>query len=141
GGMPQGQRRFVLSLRATGEGHVSSITFRSGTVDINNQIKVDQPTRFVTTPHVVPNPQYDKPLFMRKLIELGLSNGFTEQVFMMLDEQFSIAQLEDAVRRVLRQFRAKQAEWEPISKGVIALAKSNYESTYEPDQSISERCI
>ena len=60
---------------------------------------------------------------------------------MMLDERFSIAQLEDAVRRVLRQFRAKQAEWEPISKGVIALAKSNYESTYEPEQSLSERCI
>ncbi len=110
----------MLSLRATGEGHVSSITFRSGTVDANNSIQVDNPTRFVTTPRVVPNQQYDRPLFIRKLIELGLSNGFTEQVFMMLDEQFSIVQLEDAVRRVLRQFRAKQAEWEPISKGVIA---------------------
>ena len=60
---------------------------------------------------------------------------------MMLDERFNISQLEDAVRRVLRQFRAKQAEWEPVSKGVIALAKSNYESIYEPDQSLSERCI
>ena len=60
---------------------------------------------------------------------------------MMLDERFNISQLEDAVRRVLRQFRAKQAEWEPISKGVIALAKSNYESIYEPEQSLSERCI
>ena len=140
-GLPAGSRRFVLSLRATGEGHISSITFRSGTVDANNRIQVDNPTRFVTTPRVVPNQQYDKPLFIRKLIELGLSNGFTEQVFMMLDEQFSIAHLEDVVRRVLRQFRAKQAEWEPISKGVIALAKSNYEANYEPEQSLSERCI
>jgi predicted GH43/DUF377 family glycosyl hydrolase len=140
-GLPAGTQRFVLSLRATGEGHVSSITFRSGTVDKNNAITVDNPTRFVTAPQIVLNPQYDKPLFLRKLIELGLSNGFTEQVFVMLDEQFSIAQLEDAVRRVLRQFRAKHAEWEPISKGVMALAKSNYESTYEPDQSLSERCI
>src|SRR6185295_11090594 len=139
--LPAGSRRFVLSLRATGEGHISSITFRSGTVDINNNIQVDSPTRFVTTPRVFPNPQYDKPLFLRKLVELGLSNGFTEQVFMILDDQFTITQLEDAVRRVLRQFRAKQAEWEPISRGVIALAKSNYESMYEPDQSISERCI
>lgn len=140
-GLPKGSRRFVLSLRATGEGHVSSITFRSGAVDAKNAITVDAPTRFVTTPHVVPNPQYDKPLFQRKLVELGLSNGFTEQVFLMLDEQFSITELEEAVRRVLRQFRAKQAEWDPVSKGVLALAKSNYESFYEPQQSLSERCI
>lgn len=140
-GLPTGSHRFVLSLRATGEGHISSITFRSGTVDVNNRIQIDNPTRFVTTPRVVPNQQFERPLFIRKLIELGLSNGFTEQVFMLLAEQFSIAQLEDAVRRVLRQFRAKQAEWEPISKGVIALAKSNYESNYEPQQSLSERCI
>ena len=53
-GMPTGTRRFVLSLRATGEGHISSITFRSGTVDAQNRIKVDEPTRFVTTPHVTP---------------------------------------------------------------------------------------
>src|SRR3984957_12356223 len=49
-GVPAGSRRFVLSLRATGEGHVSSITFRSGTVDANNSIQVDNPTRFVMTP-------------------------------------------------------------------------------------------
>jgi predicted GH43/DUF377 family glycosyl hydrolase len=139
--LPKGSRRFVLSLRATGEGHVSSITFRSGTVDANNQISIDAPTRFVTAPHVVPNAQYDKPLFQRKLLELGLSNGFTEQVFVMLDDQFSMAQLDEAVRRVLRQFRPKLAEWEPMARGVMALAKSNYESYYEPQQSLSERCI
>ena len=33
-----GSQRFVLSLRATGEGHISSITFRSGTVDSNGNI-------------------------------------------------------------------------------------------------------
>ena len=32
-GLPDGSRRFVLSLRATGEGHLSSITFRSGVID------------------------------------------------------------------------------------------------------------
>ena len=50
-GLSKGKRRFILSLRATGEGHISSITFRSGTVDADNRITIDQPTRFVTTPH------------------------------------------------------------------------------------------
>ena len=75
------------------------------------------------------------------MIELGLSNGFTEQVFALLGDQFSITQLQAALTQVLRQFRAKQAEWELIATGVMALARSNYESTYEASQSLSERCI
>jgi predicted GH43/DUF377 family glycosyl hydrolase len=140
-GLPEGSRRFVLSLRATGEGHISSITFRSGTVDAKNSIQVDTPTRLVTAPHVEPNAQYDKGLFQRKLVELGFSNGFTEQLFVLLDDQFSITQLDEAVRRVLRHFRAKQTDWEPIARAVMALAKSNYELSYEPTRNLSACCI
>ncbi len=41
-GLPEGSRRFLLSLRATGEGHISSITFRSGTVDADCRIRMDE---------------------------------------------------------------------------------------------------
>ncbi len=53
-GLEPGSRRFLLSLRATGEGHISSITFRSGTVDADCRIRMDEPTRFVTAPEQVP---------------------------------------------------------------------------------------
>ena len=72
-GLPDGSRRFILSLRATGEGHISSITFRSGVIDAENRIRMDEPTRFVTAPDLVPNALYDKPLFHRKLTELGIN--------------------------------------------------------------------
>ena len=49
-GLPEGSRRFILSLRATGEGHISSITFRSGVIDAESRIRIDEPTRFVTAP-------------------------------------------------------------------------------------------
>src|SRR5438477_3861492 len=61
-GLPDGSRRFVVSLRATGEGHISSITFRSGVIDAGNQIRIDEPSRFVTAPEVVPNLHYEKVL-------------------------------------------------------------------------------
>src|SRR5262245_2921869 len=48
--LSDGSRRFVLSLRATGEGHISSITFRSGVIDAENRIRMDEPTRFVAAP-------------------------------------------------------------------------------------------
>ena len=53
-GLPDGTLRFVLSLRATGEGHISSITFRTGTVTTTGQVTVDAPTRFVTSPDHIP---------------------------------------------------------------------------------------
>jgi hypothetical protein len=34
-GLASGSLRFILSLRATGEGHISSVTFRTGLVDAN----------------------------------------------------------------------------------------------------------
>src|SRR5438270_7549301 len=72
-GLPAGSRRFILSLRATGEGHISSITFRSGVIDAENRIHMDEPTRFVAAPELVPNALYEKPLFYRKLVELGIN--------------------------------------------------------------------
>ena len=73
-----GSRRFVLSLRAVGEGHISSVTFRSGVIDGDNQLSIDEPTKFVTTPEFVPDALYEKDLFLRKLVELELGNPFTE---------------------------------------------------------------
>jgi predicted GH43/DUF377 family glycosyl hydrolase len=140
-GLPAGSKRFILSLRATGEGHISSITFRSGIVDSCCRITVDAPTRYVTTPHIVPNSRYDKQLFVRKLVELGLANGLTEEIMASLDDGFSMAQLEESLRRALWQFRASHPQWEEVAKGVLALAKSNYEAFYDPHQAISERCI
>lgn len=49
-GLPEGARRFVMSLRATGEGHISSIEFRTGFVDKNAHIHMDEPSRFLARP-------------------------------------------------------------------------------------------
>lgn len=52
-GVPEGASRFILSLRATGEGHISSITFRSGIVAADGSVSVDPPGRLASIPHVV----------------------------------------------------------------------------------------
>jgi len=44
-GVPGGARRFILSLRAVGEGHVSSLTFRSGFVAADGSVTVDPTAR------------------------------------------------------------------------------------------------
>jgi predicted GH43/DUF377 family glycosyl hydrolase len=139
--LPDGSRRFVLSLRATGEGHISSITFRSGVVGADNKIKVHDPNRFVTTPDVVPDAQYEKALFRRKLVELGLCNTFTEHVLSLLKSNFTLEQLSASLQLAQRENRAQQQEFALTAKGIFALAKSNYEINYLPEHGLSERLI
>jgi putative redox protein len=65
--LPSGALRFILSLRATGEGHISSITFRTGIIHPDRRIEVLRPTGFLAEPRQIPNPLYEKALFARKL--------------------------------------------------------------------------
>ncbi|MDX1777463.1 MAG: hypothetical protein R3339_01140, partial [Thermodesulfobacteriota bacterium] len=69
--------RFIMSLRATGEGHVSSIVFRSGILDKHNTFSFDPVSDYVETPDVHLNPVYDRYLFQLKLNEMEACNEVT----------------------------------------------------------------
>ncbi len=136
-----GARRFVLSLRAVGEGHISSVTFRSGVIDGDNRLSIDEPTKFVTTPVFVPDALYEKDLFLRKLFELELGNPFTEYVLSSLENEFTLIQLEDSLKSGIRENPSRRGELAAIVEQVVTLAKSNYEINYLPEHELSERLI
>jgi predicted GH43/DUF377 family glycosyl hydrolase len=52
-GAPAGGRRFILSLRAVGEGHISSLTFRSGAVAADESVSLDPAARLASIPSVL----------------------------------------------------------------------------------------
>jgi predicted GH43/DUF377 family glycosyl hydrolase len=140
-GLPEGARRFIVSLRATGEGHISSITFRSGVIDRDNRIQMEESTRFVAAAESMPNSLYEKALFHRKLIELGINGRFTDQVMNVLGDQFTLDELEQTLKLLQLHNRERPHELAPIAQGMLTLAKSNYEIGFEPEQHISERII
>ena len=92
-GLPKGALRFILSLRATGEGHISSITFRTGTVSAQHRITLTPPVPFVTEPERVPNVAYVKGLFAHKLEEAGVQNDFCRRVLDQLHDDFTLKEL------------------------------------------------
>src|SRR5436189_550025 len=62
-GAPKGGLRFILSLRAVGEGHISSLTFRAGTIAADGSLTVDPTARLASSPRVklrVPKPDGDE---------------------------------------------------------------------------------
>lgn len=139
-GLEPGSARFIMSLRATGEGHISSVTFRSGVVDAQNVISLDVDRRLVTAPHVEPDGAYDRALFRQKLLELGVQGAFSDRVLSLVGESFTMSELKAAIRATDHEFRYRPRE-ENTGPAVRALAESNYEITHEADRQISERVI
>lgn len=138
-GLGEGELRFLLSLRATGEGHISSISFRSGIVRADYSIHIDPALRFVTAPEINPNPTYRKPIFLHKLMEMGFENEWTAQVMESLEEEFSLSQLELSMKRAARGKTPLHRDIQRTMECVRWLAESNYEVHFDPSTAASER--
>jgi len=139
--LPEGSLRFVLSLRATGEGHISSIVFRTGIIDKDAKITINPPTPFVTAADSYPSSSYDKKLFERKLLELGLLNSTSQNLLSELEDPFTFDHLRALVEMARRRTRNPSAEHREAMRGILALAMANYEVCFKPEQRFSERII
>ena len=141
-GLEDGALRFILSLRATGEGHISSITFRTGIIHADQRIEVTAPAGFLTEPRQTPNPVYEKALFARKLQELGLNGEYTHRVMNTLGESFALGELRAGLQA--EQFRLPDGmsrEDQNAAQGIWMLARSNYEVQFQPEQQLSARIL
>ena len=139
-GLPKGALRFILSLRATGEGHISSITFRTGTVSAHHRITLTPPVPFVTEPERVPNVAYAKGLFAHKLEEAGVQNDFCRRVLDKLHEDFTLKELH-AVLLASGLTDTSDATAVRAARGILLLAESNYEVNFAPDSRLSQRVL
>ena len=140
-GLEPGALRYILSLRATGEGHISSITFRTGTIDAQGKVALDNPTRFVTTPDQIPPTSYKKELFWRKLEELGVIDSIAETILKNLNDHFTTDELAQEITYLRRYAHHRNIEFDRTSSRLLTLAKSNYEIIYTPEQPLTERVI
>ncbi|MCP9789596.1 glycoside hydrolase family 130 protein [Cyanobium sp. Maggiore-St4-Cus] len=140
-GIDEGSMRFLLSLRATGEGHISSIVFRTGVIDRQGGIALDQPSPFVAAADVHPNPSYDKHLFERKLVEMGLLSHLAQRLMDQLPDSFSFEKLKQLTNQVLRSDRLANTDSAQIVESVLSLARANYELSFDPGDDCSERAI
>ena len=140
-GVPEGGLRFIMSLRATGEGHISSIEFRTGMIASNGGITWDPVSRFVTVPEIVPNPSYMKIPFIVKLHEMGFDNAHTTTVMEPLGKDFTRDDLNRSMLHVRRETRPVTQDLNSTLRSIQWLADSNYEMNFSPKLAMSERII
>jgi predicted GH43/DUF377 family glycosyl hydrolase len=134
-----GQTRVIFSFRATGEGHISSIVFRSAVVDRDNSIFMEPVSPFLGTPEIVLNATYDRELFKAKLEELGQLSEAAKAVCRDLPDAFTPDDLGRAIEKA--RGALPPAELDEAAARLRWLAESNYELSFAPDHLISERVI
>src|SRR2546425_287759 len=130
--LPPGSLRFILSLRATGEGHISSITFRTGFLGADGEITINTPTRYCLEPAQAPNASYEKRLFERKLKELGVSGDLSRQALDRLGDSFTLEELRASISLAVKKLRARNQESGAAARKTLMLALSNYDVQFAP---------
>ncbi|MBL8994251.1 MAG: glycosidase, partial [Spirochaetia bacterium] len=139
--LPGGHLRFILSLRATGEGHLSSITFRTGQVAPDGTVLIDTPTTFVSSPEHMTTMHCEKEAFRKRLLGQGADEKVTEDILAKLPQPFELKDLRREIDLFYRNHPLGLAGLDHASGRMLAIASAHYEIWYTPGHPLSERVL
>ncbi len=140
-GLSDGSIRFIMSLRATGEGHLSSIVFRTGVLGIDNYISLEPLSRYVMTADIHVDPLYDLHIFHRKLQEMGADCKVTRYLMGQFEHSFCYRELKIEIDALREKALFSAEEYDTAVELITWLANSNYDLFFDPTHLISERVI
>lgn len=139
------EKRVIISFRATGEGHVSSIVFRMGILHKDNDIEIEAPGKMLEVPVRVKSYSYQRKPFLNKLHEMCSSAGHENgEAYRLISKKLSKTFTYDELKRYLNEVANElpaNLENVTVIQEANWLAQSNYEITFSLDTSISERVI
>ncbi|MCJ7812396.1 glycosidase, partial [bacterium] len=138
--LTKGQKGVIVSFRATGEGHISSIAFRSGIIDKDNNLIFNPPGELVDVPEIITRHVYQKDLFLNKLEEMGIKKDIVKIVMDQLNKEFVYGELQAAIANTMQQ-RDLSDTSKKVIHAINWLATSHYEVTFSLDTAISERIL
>ena len=125
-----GSLRFIMSFRAVGEGHISSLVFRGGCLDQDNTIIFDPISEYVETPDLHVDPIYDRHLFQLKLKEMDACNEITAYLLDLLPESFAYNELKERIGALASRPVVPDARQNETFEVMHWLSNSNYEMSF-----------
>ena len=135
----KGNLKVIISFRAVGEGHMSSVVFRSGTLDKEGNIQMDPLSHLVEMAKVIHSAEYSKHDFIMKLSDMGHYDR-VKSIFDDLLDYFTAEELEESVKR-FREKGVLTPKEEQAVDTLYWILRSNYEIEFHDDSDISERVI
>ena len=138
-GTAAGSLRFVMSVRGIGEGHRSSIGFRSGVVDVEGGVTVDAPARFATVGSVG-STLLDAAVFRSELARLHDGGEAADYVLDALGDRFTRADLDEQLE-ALRAHRSTRGHAQETISLIRAIAERFYAVEFADEIPLSERVL
>jgi predicted GH43/DUF377 family glycosyl hydrolase len=138
-GLPTGSLRFVMSTRAIGEGHRSSIGFRTGVVDRRGGVVLD-PRPAYAVPGTVGAAPMDAVVFRGELQRLRAGGESADFVLDLLGERFTADQLDKQLRRLETQLATRRHGNRTISL-IRDIAERTYGVSFPADSALAERVL
>jgi predicted GH43/DUF377 family glycosyl hydrolase len=137
--LEDGERRVIISFRAVGEGHISSITFRRALIDKFNNITVIPSGNYIDEAEIVRNAVYNKKLFFEKAVTTQINISVLKEIEGQLDHHFEYTNLHRIITdsQKLQDNDMLRLEYDKI----LWLADSYYEIVFSMDTDISDRVI
>ncbi|HET8827715.1 MAG TPA: glycoside hydrolase family 130 protein [Pelobium sp.] len=135
----EGERRLIISFRAVGEGHISSIVFRRALLNKNNDIEVLPAGRYVDEAEIVKNNIYKKEFFLEKAEDAGISKKTLKIAQEHLPDKFDYKNLKSTVEQLIADSETDKTGTE-LQK-LLWLADSYHEIIFSLDTDISDRII
>lgn len=133
-----GEKRMIISFRAVGEGHISSIVFRRAMVDKNGDITVIPSGNYIDEAEIIKNAIYVKKLFFKKASE-NIRVDVLKDVKAKLGSNFEYQEL----RKVLLDLKDQQESEDRKLEydKVLWLSDSYHDISFSKDTDISDRVI
>ncbi|MDN3547588.1 glycoside hydrolase family 130 protein [Mucilaginibacter aquaedulcis] len=137
--LEDGQKRMIISFRAVGEGHISSITFRRALFDKDNNITIQPSGSYIDEAEIVRNAVYNKKLFFEKAAITQINIDVINELESKLDHHFEYANLRRIIldSQKLQESDMKRLEYDKV----LWLADSYYEIVFSLDTDLSDRVI
>jgi predicted GH43/DUF377 family glycosyl hydrolase len=137
--LEKGEKRVVISFRATGEGHVSSIVFRRGIIDKDNNLRMMRIGDDIEKAEVLHKMIFHKKRIMSKLAEMHTLDIYSSILY-DLPEEFEYSAFKNALTIELANPIISKEKREAYEE-VIWLMDSFYDIQFKHDSDISERVI
>lgn len=138
--LKEGELRVILSFRATGEGHISSIVFRRAIIDNNNDLRLMSIGDSMDVAEISLKKSYHKGRFLKKMREIKINEKYSEDIVKDLPEHFDHDVLENSINRLLKN-EDLSSDNRLALEDIIWLLNSYYDIEFKRDSDISERVI
>ena len=138
--LEEGEKRVIISFRATGEGHISSIVFRRGILDKDNNLRVMKIGNNIDKAEIEHKSLYNKRRFLMKLHEMRIPDKYVTDITNELADEFEYGFLKNLLVNALKDPSIRQERRSALEE-IIWLSNSYYDLIFKHDSDITERVI